>query len=544
MSVPIQEIFLFTPLSIPNCCLWLDGGDRTTLFSDSAGTLPVSTGSITVAHWKDKSTSNNNATNTANQPFVSFASQNSLPTVSFTGTQYLNLTSTSLPNGGTDATYFFVCKTTTASFVQVFFSHGPTPAEVAKTPQFFYASGQIYADTYGSNAIYDNATLTNQFLTLSITRNGSLSGWLHGSSFIGSNNSPLSFNTGTGFATLGVGRVSATLDYYFRGEMAEVVIYNSNLNTVDRQLLEGYLANKWGINRRLPSDHPYIGYRPLTSNFPLPLVLMNPLLVRNLGSPPYTNFPTVLTESFFSPKSINNLSLWLDAADFGSFTMTGSNISQWNDKSGNAKHAVQSTGSNQPTYSNSNVFFDGAAEYMEVSALTVRPANIFAVVRANNTTSGQMHIVRYGRNPGTSFEFLLRQTNADVVGIWGYGTSSNLLSLTGSGSGTTSRQILTSTWNGTVANLYVNGSSVASSNRSDSQFVGTSLIRIGASFSTDSDTASPSLLWNGSMNELLLFNQTPSQEERQKLEGYLAWKWGIQASLPSSHPFKNIPPSP
>lgn len=33
-----------------------------------------------------------------------------------------------------------------------------------------------------------------------------------------------------------------------------------------------------------------------------------------------------------------------------------------------------------------------------------------------------------------------------------------------------------------------------------------------------------------------------SLELLQKLEGYMAWKWGIQANLPSDHPYKNSPP--
>jgi hypothetical protein len=30
--------------------------------------------------------------------------------------------------------------------------------------------------------------------------------------------------------------------------------------------------------------------------------------------------------------------------------------------------------------------------------------------------------------------------------------------------------------------------------------------------------------------------------DRQKLEEYLAWKWGLQGSLPPTHPYKNFPP--
>ena len=31
--------------------------------------------------------------------------------------------------------------------------------------------------------------------------------------------------------------------------------------------------------------------------------------------------------------------------------------------------------------------------------------------------------------------------------------------------------------------------------------------------------------------------------DRQQLEGYLAWKWGLEANLPVDHPYKNAAPT-
>lgn len=51
----------------------------------------------------------------------------------------------------------------------------------------------------------------------------------------------------------------------------------------------------------------------------------------------------------FVPTDIAGLELWLDASDAGSFTYgTGDNVSQWNDLSGNTRHATQGTGATQP----------------------------------------------------------------------------------------------------------------------------------------------------------------------------------------------------
>ena len=42
--------------------------------------------------------------------------------------------------------------------------------------------------------------------------------------------------------------------------------------------------------------------------------------------------------------------------------------------------------------------------------------------------------------------------------------------------------------------------------------------------------------------EVIIFKTLLSEEERQRVEGYLAWKWGTVSSLDSSHPYKTAPP--
>jgi len=46
----------------------------------------------------------------------------------------------------------------------------------------------------------------------------------------------------------------------------------------------------------------------------------------------------------------------------------------------------------------------------------------------------------------------------------------------------------------------------------------------------------------GSINEIVLFPPGMSASDRQKVEGYLAWKWGTQANLPGGHPYASAAP--
>lgn len=41
------------------------------------------------------------------------------------------------------------------------------------------------------------------------------------------------------------------------GSIAEAAVYTSQLNTTDRQKVEGYLASKWGLQSQLPTNHPF-----------------------------------------------------------------------------------------------------------------------------------------------------------------------------------------------------------------------------------------------------------------------------------------------
>ena len=48
--------------------------------------------------------------------------------------------------------------------------------------------------------------------------------------------------------------------------------------------------------------------------------------------------------------------------------------------------------------------------------------------------------------------------------------------------------------------------------------------------------------FDGVICEVIACNAKPDDATRQKVEGYLAWKWLLESSLPADHPYKNSPP--
>lgn len=47
----------------------------------------------------------------------------------------------------------------------------------------------------------------------------------------------------------------------------------------------------------------------------------------------------------------------------------------------------------------------------------------------------------------------------------------------------------------------------------------------------------------GYIAEVVMWDSVISDDDRQKLEGYLAWKWDLVSQLPANHPYKNDPPT-
>ena len=47
---------------------------------------------------------------------------------------------------------------------------------------------------------------------------------------------------------------------------------------------------------------------------------------------------------------------------------------------------------------------------------------------------------------------------------------------------------------------------------------------------------------DGAIGELIVVKGDLSTDGRQIIEGYLAHKWGLEGSLPISHPYKSSPP--
>jgi hypothetical protein len=95
-------------------------------------------------------------------------------------------------------------------------------------------------------------------------------------------------------------------------------------------------------------------------------------------------------------------------------------------------------------------------------------------------------------------------------------------------------------YTGSSRQVFLNGGGQGSDSFSGS--FGTTLYGIGA-YAGFNPSSYAFNKYTGLVGEVIVYNSALSTAQRQQVEGYLAWKWGIQQSLPSSsHPYKVFKP--
>ena len=518
MTTPFQATQSFVPTQIPGCQLWFDAADTTT-FSYSSGT--------TISEWRDKSSNRYSVIQptSGRQPSLTFGAQNSLPGIQFASNYYLYQASTSMPNFTTGGS---------TSVMMV--------ARNAANNDSWNIINTIWFDSAGGSGTLRYHFSFNQNTTDGTTlyTNGSLVGIMTSNVVAPSANAILGFTASPTSQTIhtngstnsyaGATLPNATGSSAFtfndaRNNAAsantmifEMVGYNTQISVAERQLLEAYLAWKWGLVVNLPADHPY-------KTTPI------------LSLPPFPNAPrvaTLINNPVFSPTQISGCYLWLDAADSGQIVLFPgtSNISRWLDKSSNAFHA---TAAGNPTYSGSRIQFNGTTSYLSnlSYSLNLSQRSIFIVMSENSRTNVAgvfSHIPnpRTGNDYSTTNGLSIETTN----GLYFYGNNGGYASAIGNAT-LLALGIYNDTMSGTQGSSFFNGSNT--SNRTANYTAGTCAgYVLGARWL--GALGGPYL--NGNINEIIVYNSPVSTSQRQQIEGYLAWKWQLTGSLINTQPYK------
>jgi hypothetical protein len=230
-----------------------------------------------------------------------------------------------------------------------------------------------------------------------------------------------------------------------------------------------------------------------------------------------------------------SLAQWLDAEDTNSITLNGSTVSQWSDKSGNDHHATQDTATNQPTYSATGmsgkpaVVFDGTDDFMSVSGFD----NAVSLALIGSGGSPLAPLIS-GASPALFSP--LWNANAATIAYRGR-TDTNIRQVN---LGFSANDFSMGFFSLDAANSEVKLSSNGGAQTTFSHTINsadTTINTLGRDFQGASQFA------NGRIAEIVVASSLLSNADRQKLEGYLAHKWGLTAKLPVDHPYKTTPPT-
>ena len=225
-----------------------------------------------------------------------------------------------------------------------------------------------------------------------------------------------------------------------------------------------------------------------------------------------------------------SMTLWLDASDLTSTPTL------WSDKSGNDRYSSLVADINPSIVSNENGlsmmrFTDPGQKYIWTELNDIR--TVFWVTKedadaqiANGSTEFRFllndHVQRQENGQNTNPDF---HNHRDNDFFWRTNvTDPNILNGTTRLNGSIIDGISTNIpTNLSVISLKMNGNVFASS------------------FGYDRHVKSRQ--WLGDLAELIICNQELSDSDVQKVEGYLAHKWGLSDDLPGSHPYKNNSPT-
>jgi len=508
----------FSPTDYSSNVYWFDAADSST----------ITTSGSTVTAWANKGTAT--MTYSANTGTVTLAtnSLNGRNTIRFPTGSKLVSQSVNLAITGNDETIFVVYQkraNLTTGSIELMTANNPNPGGNPSGFDLYYNS-IIYGKDLTSNTNYYDLFWTvcggycftsggntptyspyvYQLLSLVVSQTSP------GFWSFGGNNNGVGSGPGQRYAGCGNGYSLSSMTFNMGKssvdwDIAEYIVYNRVLTNSERQTVEGYLSIKWGIP--LDPSHPY--YSKITT--------------------------TSLSQ--------DSLAIWLDSADYSTFSLSGTNVLSWTDKVGGKTFTPRSA-STYPTRadSSSGVFFpnggldDGGSYGLAYDTQWILPTqnfSVFAVYKPTTTSTYNFAVgmtgktgafdlpqldvnIRYGSFYKSSCgldknsyyaSFVMASSNG------GIGANTIRLDEIIMGSTTTTTKIFTNGVESSYQNAPDDYTSPYTNYAVNHMVLGTDL---GNAFSGS---------LTGNIYEVLVYNKTLTSPERVKVETYLKSKWSI-----------------
>ena len=331
-------------------------------------------------------------------------------------------------------------------------------------------------------------------------------------------------------------------------EVGEILLYDRAFVPSETSQVETYLANKYSLTSNLFQQF---------SNVPQPLLTNTVSSLTNIPDLKFWYDPTQIPivnhpYSFSSPginlSSITGLDCWFDASGVSNFSTFGSSIAVWYDKGSNYRHLLQSTIGNQPTFISSPtnaVNFNANTQFLTFSTIPgvvysdysifmieqVQSGAAYNMILGGMCNSNYMNLyMGYSNYVNTGYTFYQAQAGIQATSlamnvpnlqqriltepyrIWSFQYSSNLQ----------------------LRKLFINGYLIGT----NTLFTTDLQSWLGASMGRFYN--GNTYYYNGNIKEMLIYSNYVPDAQRQQIEGYLAWKWSVQANLNSNTPVSTM----
>lgn len=244
-------------------------------------------------------------------------------------------------------------------------------------------------------------------------------------------------------------------------------------------------------------------------------------------------FDTNIDVILWTPAKLSPVEWW-DFSDTATVTSSGGFISAISSKGSGARTASQATSSSQPAVTTINgvaaALFDGGNDNLSLSS-------------SLSTTTGMTVAQVFTRPAAGVFSSPLGGATANAPPYATQWFSDNVrYSALWNPSSSYATHGGASTSTGAFQHIVVKGASTTLLYQ-DGTAVGSPQTTLSGQGSIVYLGRRGNNYHNGKIGEIVVVASDISTADREKLEGYLAHKWGLQANLPSGHPYKTTPPT-
>lgn len=244
----------------------------------------------------------------------------------------------------------------------------------------------------------------------------------------------------------------------------------------------------------------------------------------------------------------SGLQVWFKADDLPQDS--GTPVASWSDSSGNGRLASQPDASKQPVYRTEGINgkpylqFNGSDDFLEVpfgdqgAFFNSEEFTIFTVAKTD-ATGGDQPIISStegttGAGTAKGYYLFYDASNKDAEAVWREGGGDDRVTTAASTIKNTDGYIVTYTMDDTDAdsesdtvNLFINGSLKGSQASGVGYIPNTAGNFLIGKFGGD--------FFQGGIYEIIIYNRALAVAEREEVEGYLAFKYGM--NLPAGHEY-------